>query len=125
MSPELSLVLMKTVHTAIWAVLAIAILSIPVLALHGQFRRAGWLTALILAECAVLALNHRRCPLTDIAARFTSERSANFDIYLPPWLAEHNKAIFGALFVVGELVWLWRWLRLRNAQKNGATPMSG
>ncbi len=117
MSPELSLVLIKTVHTAIWAVMAIAVLSIPVLALRGQFRRVGSLTAMILAECAVLALNHGRCPLTDIAARFTSVRSANFDIYLPPWLAEHNKTIFGALFVAGELVWLWRWVNLRNAQK--------
>ena len=37
------------------------------------------------------------------------QRSANFDIYLPVWLARYNKAIFGTLFVVGGLFVLARW----------------
>ena len=121
MSPEHSLIFIKVVHTAIWAVMATAILAIPVAALRAQFRIAAWLTALILVECVVLGLNHGRCPLTDVAARFATERGANFDIYLPRWLAQHNKTIFGGLFVAGELVWLWRWLKQMTAQKNGAT----
>jgi hypothetical protein len=36
-----------------------------------------------------------------IAARYTSDRSANFDIYLPRWIARYNKEIFGSLFAVG------------------------
>jgi hypothetical protein len=48
--------------------------------------------------------------LTDLAARFTSDRSAEFDIYLPRWLARHNKTLFGGLFAVNELIVLWRWL---------------
>ena len=44
------------------------------------------------------------CPLTSIAARYTDDRRANFDIYLPEWLARHNKAVFGALYVAGILV---------------------
>ena len=121
MSPEQSLIYIKVMHTAIWAVMATAILAIPIAALRAQFRLAAWLTALILVECVVLGLNHGRCPLTDMAARFTTERSANFDIYLPRWLAENNKTIFGGLFVAGELVLLWRWLELRRAKKNGVT----
>jgi hypothetical protein len=121
MSPEHSVIFIKIVHTVIWAVMAAAIAAIPIVALRAQFRLAKWLTALILVECIVLALNQGRCPLTDMAARFTTERAANFDIYLPHWLAEHNKTIFGGLFVAGEFVWLWRWLELRNAKKNGAT----
>jgi hypothetical protein len=109
------LIAIKIAHTAIWAVMASAILTIPFAALRGRFRVAGWLTALILVECAVLGLNHGRCPLTDMAARFTTNRAANFDIYLPLWLAEHNKTIFGGLFVAGELVWLWRWRKQRTA----------
>ena len=58
----------------------------------------------------VLAANRGQCPLTDWAARFTEDRAANFDIYLPDWLARNNKAIFGTLFVVNELIVLWRWL---------------
>jgi hypothetical protein len=64
-----------------------------------------------LGECLVLAVNRGRCPLTNLAARYTDERAANFDIYLPEWLARHNKSIFGLLFVAGELVLLWRWAR--------------
>jgi hypothetical protein len=48
--------------------------------------------------------------LTDLAARNTEERADNFDIYQPLWLARHNQAIFGTLFVAGELFLLGRWL---------------
>ena len=100
----------KLVHTVIWAILAASIVAVPV---AGVLRRFGWaavLTVVILIECGVLALNGGRCPLTDVAARFTDERADNFDIYLPNWLARHNKLIFGLLFVAGELVVLGYWL---------------
>jgi hypothetical protein len=67
-----------------------------------------------LVECAVLAVNRGRCPLTDLASRYTEERTDNFDIYLPLWLARRNKAIFGTLFVVGELFVLGLWLNSRR-----------
>jgi hypothetical protein len=76
----------------------------------GMLRRLRWAAALslvILLECGVLAVNGGRCPLSDLAARYTDERASNFDIYLPNWLASHNKAIFGMLFVVNELIVLW------------------
>ena len=102
--------LIKLAHTAIWTVMAAAIVVIPVAAICGRFRLASWLTALVVAECVVLGLNRGRCPLTDLAAKFTADREANFDIYLPRWIARSNKLIFGSLFVAGELVLLWRWL---------------
>ncbi len=68
------------------------------------------MTGLVVVECAVLAVNRGRCPLTDLAARYTEERTDNFDIYLPLWLAQRNKTIFGTLFAVGELFVLGRWL---------------
>ncbi len=61
----------------------------------------------------VLAVNWGRCPLTDLAGRFTDARAENFDIYLPLWVARHNKLIFGILFVAGEAVVLQQWLTLR------------
>jgi len=76
-------------------------------------RRFDWalvLTLLILIECGVLALNRGRCPLTDVAAKFTDKRADNFDIYLPNWLARHNKAIFGTIFVANELIVFGCWL---------------
>ena len=84
-------------------------MALPIVGLRRRFRWAASLSALVLAECMVLAMNHFRCPLTDLAARYTEERGANFDIYLPEWLARHNQNIFGALFVAGGLLTLWRW----------------
>jgi hypothetical protein len=101
----------KLLHTVIWAIMAASILAVPWAAWFGMFRLAFGLTLLVLGECAVLAVNGGRCPLTDIAARYTDERADNFDIYLPLWLARHNKRIFGFLFVAGELVLIWQWIR--------------
>lgn len=86
-------------------------MALPVAAQLRRFRWAAALTAIVLIECAILAANHFRCPLTDVAARYTSDRAANFDIYLPLWLAAHNQSIFGALFIAGALFALYRWFR--------------
>lgn len=91
--------------------MAAAILALPWAGWMGHFRWALGLTLLILGECLVLALNRGRCPLTGIAARYTDDHADNFDIYLPLWLARHNKRIFGFLFIVGELIVIWRWTR--------------
>ncbi len=110
MRAEQTLTLIKLAHTAIWAIMATAIAAIPIAAMRRRFGLAAWLSALIIAECIVLALNGGRCPLTDLAAGFTADRAANFDIFLPLWLAQNNKVIFGSLFVAGELLYVWRWL---------------
>lgn len=100
----------KLLHTAVWAVMAGCILALPVLAFASKFVWAAILTFVVLCECAVLAANGGRCPMTDWAAKFTDDRAHNFDIYLPNWLARNNKAIFGTLFVLSEIVVVWRWL---------------
>jgi hypothetical protein len=66
-------------------------------------------------ECGVLALNGGRCPLSDLAAKFTADRAYNFDIYLPNALAKHNKTIFAVLFVAGELAVLGCWFSEKYA----------
>ena len=112
----------KLLHTVIWAFLAASILALPVLGMLRQFRWAAILSVIVLLECGVLAFNGGRCPVSDFAARYTDERASNFDIYLPKWLASHNKAIFGTLFVVNELIVLWCWLkrpRLSSANDGG------
>ena len=106
------LTMIKVVHTAVWAVFAGCIVVLPFAALVRHFRLAGLLALAVLGECLVLAVNGRRCPLTDVAARYTDKRGANFDIYLPAWLARRNKTIFGALFVA-DLVVPWVTWRLR------------
>jgi len=105
------LIAIKLLHTVIWAFMVGCILALPVAAIKRHFRWASILTMIILMECAVVALNRGRCPLTDVAGRFTVERASNFDIYLPVWLANRNKTIFGTLFVFNELIVLWCWLK--------------
>ena len=105
-----SLVAIKLLHTAVWLFFAGCIVAIPIAGGRRQFFAAAVLSGLVLVECAVLALNRGRCPLTDLAARYTEERADNFDIYLPLWLARRNKAIFGTLFAMGELFVLGCWL---------------
>lgn len=108
--PDSRLTAIKLLHTVVWAFMAGCIFALPLLAFTRQFRWALILTVVILFECAVLAVNRGRCPMTDYAARFTDNRADNFDIYLPNWLAQHNKAIFGTMFVVNEVVVVWRWM---------------
>jgi hypothetical protein len=102
--------IIKITHTVVWAIFAGAILAIPIFAWLEEWVLTGILILIVLLECAVLVLNHMRCPLTDFAALYTEERADNFDIYLPLWLAKFNKTIFGSLFGLGLLWTLFLWL---------------
>jgi polyferredoxin len=95
------LIAIKLLHTVIWACFAGCIIAIPFLAWARRFEGALLLIGIVLIEVLVLAVNAWRCPLTAVAGRYTGDRRDNFDIYLPVWLARHNKSIFGTLFVAG------------------------
>jgi hypothetical protein len=85
-------------------------MAIPILGYVGRFRQAAWLVCIVMVEVLVLVFNGLRCPLTDVASRYTQDRRDNFDIYLPVWIARNNKSIFGILFVLGSLFTLARWV---------------
>lgn len=107
MRGPLKLRAIKLIHTLVWAVFAGSIFAIPVLASIGSLPVAWGLIAFVLIEVVVLAVNGMRCPLTGVAARYTAERQDNFDIYLPLWLARHNKQVFGGLYVAGIVYTVW------------------
>ncbi len=65
----------KLLHTVIWAFLAASILALPVVGVLRRFRWAVILTVIVLLECGLLAVNGGRCPLTDLASRFTVDRN--------------------------------------------------
>ena len=108
--PRSTLQSIKMVHTMIWAVFAFFILAIPVGVWRGRSDLVLLFNGLVSVELVVLAFNRCKCPLTDLAAPYTSDRRANFDIYLPEWLARYNKEIFGSILVAGDLYALGRWL---------------
>ena len=48
------------------------------------------------------------CPLTLLARRYSDSGKANFDIYLPEWLAKNNKLIYLSLLFVIFLITIYR-----------------
>ena len=97
--------LIKIVHTLIWAVMATAVFYVFYAGITKTFGLMLWLSVgLIMMETVVLMINKWRCPLTPIAVKYTSDTRENFDIYLPEWLAKHNKFIFGMIFLAGVML---------------------
>lgn len=102
MRNETKLVVVKTLHTAVWAVMAASSIYILYAGVMNTTGTALWAAIALLAlESAVLVANGWVCPLTPIAMRYTDDRTDNFDIYLPRIVAKHNKAIFGGIFAAG------------------------
>ena len=107
MQMDIKLHMVKIIHTVIWAVFAGCIVIIPFFSYYHKFRMAWALIAFVFIEVVVLVSNRMRCPLTDVAGHYTSNRQDNFDIYLPLWLARYNKHIFGTWYVIGVVYTLW------------------
>lgn len=110
LSPTFILIAIKTAHTIIWGFFATCIIAVWVFALADDHLRSTLASGIVLIEIVVLAISGWNCPITPIAARYTFDRRANFDIYLPEWLARHNKTIFGGLYVGGIAFSLGRWI---------------
>ena len=83
-------------------------MAIPVFRLLDQVRVAVGLSVLVWAEVFVLAADGLRCPLTALTRRYTDNHADNFDIFIPKWLARHNKLIFGSLFAAGKALLVWK-----------------
>jgi hypothetical protein len=106
-----TLTAIKIAHTVVWAFFVACIAAIPVLTATSRFGPAAVFAAIVAGEVGILLLNRMRCPLTGVAARYTDDRRANFDIYLPEWLARNNKQIFGTLYAAAVLFLVLRWIR--------------
>lgn len=111
MRPATALFFVRLVHTVAWAFFAGCIVAIPIAAHSGHLHAATTLIGVVLVEVAILLVNRWRCPLTGVAARYTDDRRDNFDIWLPRWLARHNKVVFGGLYVLGIVYTLLCWWR--------------
>lgn len=94
------LIFIKTIHTVIWVVMASSNFLAFYFAYIGRFDAWFWVPAsLITMEIFVILFNNWRCPITGIAEKYTESRNANFDIYLPEWLARYNVRIFTILII--------------------------
>ena len=48
------------------------------------------------------------CPLTILARKYSDSTKANFDIYLPNWLAKYTKLIYVTIFIVIIIMLIYR-----------------
>lgn len=95
----------KLTHTIVWLIMVSAIFYIVYAGIANIKNQILWFSiGLVIFEGIVLFINKGSCPLTNIARKYTSDSSDNFDIYLPAWLAKYNKFIFTTIFVFGLIL---------------------
>jgi hypothetical protein len=112
MKPSQSLIAIKLVHTLIWLFFVSIIAYVVYSGLTGRITTFTWIAiALVIGEGAVLLIFRMFCPLTLMARKYSDSTKDNFDIYLPNWLARHNKLIFTSIFLIGLISVLFQYLR--------------
>ena len=95
----------RILHTAIWIFYNVVIFYLFYAVVTNRINRWVWICiALVMAEGLVLAAFKTVCPVTLMARKYSSSTKANFDIYLPEWLARNNKLIYTSLFMISILI---------------------
>jgi len=96
-----NLFVLKLIHTLIWLFFNVVLFYMAYAVVVNKIDKYVWIgIGLILLEGIVLLIFGRMCPLTVLARRYSDSNKDNFDIFLPNWLARHNKLIYTTLFVV-------------------------
>ncbi len=91
--------LIKGIHTVIWVFFNVVIFYMLYAAIADKLDHWLWLGyGFVCLEGLVLLGFKSRCPLNLLARKYTDSTQANFDIYLPAWLAKYTKLIYTALF---------------------------
>ena len=105
------LLILKLIHTLIWVFFVWVIGYVVYSGISNQITSWTWIgIGLVIGEGLVLWLFNLFCPLTVLARRYSDSQKDNFDIFLPNWLARHNKVIFTSIFVGGLILVLIRTL---------------
>ena len=101
MSASAKLIAIKTLHTAIWLFFNVVIFYLLYAVIVDRIDHWFWMClGLVGLELVALLLFRWSCPLTVVARRYSASTKANFDIYLPHWLAKYNKEIYSVIMVV-------------------------
>ena len=96
-----NLSIIKIIHTIIWAFFNVVLIYMAFAVVIDKIDKLVWIgIALILLEGIVLLIFRKMCPLTILARKYSDSTKNNFDIYLPDWLAKHNKMIYTTLFII-------------------------
>ncbi|OGI10555.1 MAG: hypothetical protein A2Y40_04440 [Candidatus Margulisbacteria bacterium GWF2_35_9] len=105
----LKLFLVKLLHTIIWAFYVIIIFYIVYAGITNQINIYVWISiGLVFFEGLVLLIYKWKCPLTILGSKYSENQEVGFDIFIPKWLAKHNKIIFTTIFVIGCVLVFYR-----------------
>ena len=105
------LIAIKLLHTLVWVFFNVVIFYLLYAVVVDKIDRWVWIgLGVVGLEALVLALFKMACPLTVVALRYADPepQPANFDIYLPLWLARWNKLIYGSIMLCIMLGLAWR-----------------
>lgn len=98
---ETKLVLIKTIHTAIWIMFNFIIFYMLYAVIVNKLDLWLWIGyGLFILEGITLWINKFACPLTIMARKYSNSTKPNFDIYLPAWLARYNKQIYTSILII-------------------------
>ena len=110
-SNNTKLVLVKLLHTAIWIFFNIVIFYLLYAVVVNKIDIWVWISlGLIGVETLILLVFKRVCPVTILAKRYSDSERANFDIYLPHWLAKYNQLIYSSIVMLAILILFYRLL---------------
>lgn len=110
MNSSKRLIQIKLLHTLVWVFFVAIIFYIVYSGLTGAITSFTWISiGLVLVEGIVLLIFRMFCPLTLIARKYSDSEKANFDIFLPEWLAKYNKEIFTSIYFLGVALVLLRY----------------
>lgn len=109
MTDKTKLVLVKLLHTVIWVFFNIVIFYLLYAAIADKIDIWVWIClGLIALEVIVLLAFKSVCPVTLIAEKYSDSNRANFDIYLPHWLAKYNKKIYSVIVFIALVILVYR-----------------
>ncbi|MCB0649707.1 MAG: hypothetical protein KDC85_00370 [Saprospiraceae bacterium] len=115
MRDQTKLLLVKLAHTLIWIFFVTLIFYILYSGWADCINAYTWFAiGFVLLEGLVLVAFKMFCPLTLVARKYSTSEKENFDIFLPVWLARHNKVIFTTIFLAGII-----WVAIRLLEKQG------
>jgi hypothetical protein len=95
------LLFIKILHTLVWLFFNAVLAYLFYAVITNKINKWIWIgLGLFVLEGIILVLFKMMCPLTLIARKYSDSAKANFDIFLPEWLAKHNKTIYTGILAI-------------------------
>lgn len=103
------LILIKFVHTLIWIFFNVVIFYLLYAVIISKIDKWVWICiGLIALEGIILLVFKNSCPVTLIARKYSTSEKANFDIFLPNWLAKYNKQLYSVIVSIALIILIFR-----------------